>query len=55
MPEELCEFIVKVQRNKDRVMAMVMVFKEEVIGAYWPHFVWKWHVSSNYQTTVKLF
>ena len=31
MKEELCEKVVEVRRKSDRVMAMVLVFEEEVI------------------------
>ena len=32
MKEELCEKVVEVRSKNDRVMAMVLVFEEEVIG-----------------------
>ena len=31
MKEELCEKVVEVRRKSDRVIAMVLIFKEEVI------------------------
>ena len=31
MQEELCEKVVKTRRKSDRVMAMVLVFEEEVV------------------------
>ena len=66
--EELCEKVVEVRRKSDRVMAMMLVFEEEVIrvicayatrledqSARKINFVTTWQVSGIYKTLMKWF